>query len=45
MREQFIGKRVADFELQSSDGSVVKLSDLTGRKVLLYFFTGAGGKN
>ncbi|HEY8469331.1 MAG TPA: peroxiredoxin, partial [Longimicrobiales bacterium] len=27
-----------DFELQADDGSTVRLSDLRGRKVVLYFY-------
>jgi len=40
-----IGDVAPDFELQDSDGKTVRLKDLRGKKVLLYFFTMAGGNN
>jgi peroxiredoxin Q/BCP len=40
-----IGDPAPDFTLQDSNGETVRLSDLRGKKVLLYFFTMAGGNN
>jgi peroxiredoxin Q/BCP len=33
-----VGNLVADFSVKSSSGSEVKLSDLSGKKVILYFY-------
>lgn len=33
-----IGERAPDFELMNQDGEIVKLSDLRGKKVALYFY-------
>jgi peroxiredoxin Q/BCP len=33
-----IGDKAPDFELQSDDGEMVKLSDFRGKKVILYFY-------
>src|SRR4051812_5131554 len=34
-----IGEDAPDFALKNEEGSLVKLSDLKGRKVVLYFYT------
>lgn len=39
-----IGDLAPDFELTSDRGERVRLSDLRGRKVILYFFPKAGTK-
>ena len=33
-----IGKRVTDFEITATNDSLIKLSDLRGKKVILYFY-------
>jgi peroxiredoxin Q/BCP len=33
-----LGDRAPDFELQNDDGEMVKLSDLRGKKIILYFY-------
>lgn len=40
-----VGDVAPDFTLQDSSGETVRLRDLRGKKVLLYFFTMAGGNN
>ena len=40
-----IGSQAPDFTLDSCDGNTVSLSDLKGKKVLLYFYTSSGGGN
>ena len=40
-----VGDPAPDFTLQDSDGQTVKLADLRGKKVVLYFFTSSGGGN
>ena len=37
-----IGEQAPDFELVSDEGKRLRLSDLQGRKVILYFFPKAG---
>jgi len=37
-----IGDQAPDFELVSDEGKRLRLSDLQGRKVILYFFPKAG---
>ena len=39
-----VGDPAPDFELQDSKGNQVRLSDLRGKRVWLYFFTSPGGK-
>lgn len=36
-----VGNVAPDFELQNQDGETVRLSDLFGRKIVLYFFPAA----
>ncbi len=38
MSKRVPGERAPEFELKDQDGRVVRLADLRGRKVLLYFF-------
>lgn len=45
MPELHIGDLAPDFSLQDSNGETVRLADLRGKKVLLYFFTTPGGNN
>jgi peroxiredoxin len=45
MTATYLGMTVPDFTLEASDGQTVTLSNLRGRKVLLYFFTSPGGGN
>lgn len=40
-----VGDPAPDFTLQDSNGQTVRLADLRGKKVLLYFFTSPGGGN
>ncbi len=40
-----VGDPAPDFTLQDSDGQTVRLADLRGKKVVLYFFTSPGGGN
>jgi len=40
-----VGDVAPDFTLPDSNGQMVRLQDLRGRKVLLYFFTMPGGNN
>ena len=40
-----VGDPAPDFSLQDSNGQTVRLADLRGKKVLLYFFTSPGGGN
>ena len=40
-----VGDPAPDFILKDSDGQTVRLADLRGKKVLLYFFTSPGGGN
>jgi peroxiredoxin Q/BCP len=40
-----IGDPAPDFTLQDSNGQTVRLADLRGKKLLLYFFTSPGGGN
>ena len=40
-----VGDPAPDFTLKDSNGQTVRLADLRGRKVLLYFFTSPGGGN
>lgn len=40
-----IGTPAPDFTLDDSNGDTVSLSDLKGKKVILYFFTSPGGGN
>ena len=40
-----VGDPAPDFALQDSDGQTVRLADLRGKKVVLYFFTSPGGGN
>jgi len=40
-----VGDRAPDFTLQDSNGQTVRLTDLRGKKVVLYFFTSPGGGN
>jgi thioredoxin-dependent peroxiredoxin len=36
------GDKAPDFSLPDQDGRIVRLSDLKGRKILLYFYPKAG---
>ncbi len=38
-----LGSPAPDFTLDDCNGNTVSLSDLKGKKVLLYFFTSPGG--
>ena len=40
-----IGSQAPDFTLDDCYGNTVSLSDLKGKKVLLYFYTSSGGGN
>lgn len=40
-----VGDAAPDFTLQDSNGQTVQLTDLRGKKVVLYFFTSPGGGN
>ena len=40
-----LGSVAPHFTLDDCDGNTVSLSDLEGKKVLLYFFTSPGGGN
>jgi peroxiredoxin Q/BCP len=40
-----VGDPAPDFILQDSNGQTVRLADLRGKKVILYFFTSPGGGN
>ena len=40
-----VGDPAPDFTLQDSNGQTVRLTDLRGKKVVLYFFTSPGGGN
>jgi cytochrome oxidase Cu insertion factor (SCO1/SenC/PrrC family) len=40
-----IGSPAPDFTLDDCNGNTVSLSQLKGKKVLLYFFTSPGGGN
>jgi peroxiredoxin Q/BCP len=40
-----IGDPAPTFTLQDSNGQTVRLADLRGKKLLLYFFTSPGGGN
>ena len=39
------GQPAPEFALNDQDGHEVRLSSLRGKKVWLWFFTSAGGKN
>lgn len=45
MSKLAIGDVAPEFTLQDSNGATVRLADLRGKKVLLYFFTMPGGNN
>ena len=45
MAELKVGDPAPDFTLQDSNGETVRLADLRGKKVILYFFTSPGGGN
>jgi hypothetical protein len=38
-----IGDPAPDFTLQDANGQTVRLADLRGKKVMLYFYTSSGG--
>ncbi len=40
-----VGAPAPDFTLQDSNGNTVRLKDLHGKRVWLYFFTSPGGGN
>ena len=40
-----VGDPAPDFTLEDSNGRRVRLADLRGKKVMLYFFTSPGGGN
>jgi len=40
-----VGDAAPDFTLQDSNGQTVRLTNLRGKKVVLYFFTSPGGGN
>ena len=40
-----VGDPAHDFTLKDSNGRTVRLADLSGKKVMLYFFTSPGGGN
>ncbi|SVC39513.1 uncharacterized protein METZ01_LOCUS292367 [marine metagenome] len=40
-----LGSPAPEFTLDDCNGKTVSLSDLKGKKVLLYFFTSPGGGN
>ena len=39
------GDKAPDFSLEDQEGRQVRLADLRGQKVWLWFFTSAGGRN
>ena len=45
MPELKVGDPAPDFTLQDSNNEKVRLADLRGKKVILYFFTSPGGGN
>jgi len=45
MPELKVGDAAPEFTLQDSSGETVRLIDLRGSKVVLYFFTSPGGGN
>ena len=45
MPELTVGSPAPDFTLKNSNGQTVKLTDLRGKTVVLYFFTSPGGNN
>ena len=45
MAKLTVGAPAPDFTLQDPNGNTVRLKDLCGKKVWLYFFTSPGGGN
>ena len=45
MAKLAMGAPAPDFTLQDPNGNTVRLKDLRGKKVWLYFFTSPGGGN
>ena len=39
-----VGDKAPEFSLSDQDGKSVRLSDLRGKKVWLWFYTSSGGK-
>jgi peroxiredoxin Q/BCP len=40
-----VGDPAPNFTLKDSNGQTVRLADLRGKKIMLYFFTSPGGGN
>ena len=40
-----VGDPAPDFTLKDANGQTVRLADLRGKQVMLYFYTSSGGGN